>query len=560
MSRLFLLKIAAVVMFVTASAHELRQYSPGGNEGARLQQFIDGHWRDLPLVVDDSAPIPPDPEPIPPEPEPEPIYGDPMGEWSEGNNNTKDGATRDYYNKAMSLQWRNELGDWHDAENEAQGGVPFVSESITQPGVMAFDVTELVNKWQSGQYINKGFLLRLLSGVSLSWRSKEYVDSTEHPKLLLTDTDGQAIELKPIGDVTLDRSTYSDLGASSVLTASTQANTVIKFDTEGLGEMREALLVMHAHSKTSGSINVGVFRATQTHYEPEDEVRSGLAATVDSDSELEGHEDVYLYTSFDETTETGEPDWQSKWSWNYKHVVPVPVDEATAFAGLNFAPWDGKALQVGFKQGINAAVDSGFAFADKNIAEPEELYIRYMLRVPDPDLPNAFDPIQPGKLPGFSGTYGRCGNGGAPANGYCWSARMHFNPYAPDHNTLAGYLPVGNYVYHMDMNGNYGTHMMWTRDYNGILQTDQWHCVDAYVKLNTPAADGEPEKSDGILRGWINGRLAFENTGIRFRSDPLTKIYAAWLVFYHGGRPPPPEDQYLWIDNFVAAKQFIGCR
>jgi hypothetical protein len=44
-------------------------------------------------------------------------------DWVEG----EDGATRDYYNRAAQLKWRNFLGDWTDAAGKEQGDKPFGS-------------------------------------------------------------------------------------------------------------------------------------------------------------------------------------------------------------------------------------------------------------------------------------------------------------------------------------------------------------------------------------------------------------------------------------------------
>ena len=65
--------------------------------------------------------------------------------------------------------------------------------------------------------------------------------------------------------------------------------------------------------------------------------------------------------------------------------------------------------------------------------------------------------------------------------------------------------------------------------------------------------------SDGILRGWIDGQVAFEKNDIRFRDVDSLKIEEVWVNVYHGGeRTVPNEDIHLYLDNLVIARQPIG--
>ncbi len=67
-----------------------------------------------------------------------------------------------------------------------------------------------------------------------------------------------------------------------------------------------------------------------------------------------------------------------------------------------------------------------------------------------------------------------------------------------------------------------------------------------------------PEKNDGILRGWVDGRLAFEKTDVRMRDVPNLKIERIWINIYHGGTWAADSDDHLFIDNVVIAEQYIG--
>ena len=70
--------------------------------------------------------------------------------------------------------------------------------------------------------------------------------------------------------------------------------------------------------------------------------------------------------------------------------------------------------------------------------------------------------------------------------------------------------------------------------------------------MNTPTVN------DGVLRAWVDGRLAFEKTDLRFRDVDSLKVEEVWMNVYHGGTAPSPRDQHLYIDNLVIASSYIG--
>jgi hypothetical protein len=65
-------------------------------------------------------------------------------------------------------------------------------------------------------------------------------------------------------------------------------------------------------------------------------------------------------------------------------------------------------------------------------------------------------------------------------------------------------------------------------------------------------------QNDGILRGWVDGILAFEKADIKFRTVSTLKIERIWMNVYHGGTSPTPENIDLYFDNVVIAKSYIG--
>lgn len=235
------------------------------------------------------------------------------------------------------------------------------------------------------------------------------------------------------------------------------------------------------------------------------------------------------------------PEWYKEW------MLKAPertLDTVASDPALKFEPLRGKALRARIPQGENLGCNLQFPFKKRTGSEPEEIYFRYYLR-----LSEDWDPVeQGGKFPGIGGTYNRAGWGGRRVNGTDgWSARGLFNRVTAD-----GETPAGFYCYHVDMRGRYGSHWVWDKDRLGYLRKNRWYAIEQYVKMNTPG------RNDGILRAWIDGKVAFEKTDVRFRDVPDLKIETVWLNVYQGGTKPARADQHVYIDDVAISHSYIG--
>jgi len=67
-----------------------------------------------------------------------------------------------------------------------------------------------------------------------------------------------------------------------------------------------------------------------------------------------------------------------------------------------------------------------------------------------------------------------------------------------------------------------------------------------------------PGQNDGILRGWVDGKLAFDKTDVRMRDVDTLKIETVWLNVYYGGTWTAKADYHLYIDDVVISHQPIG--
>lgn len=467
-------------------------------------------------------------------------------DWAEGSPGRPTGASRDYYNSAAKLRWKNFMGDWRDADGKAQGNKPYslaIIKDTNQQRLVEWDVTDLVNEWQTGQHQNQGFFLKTLQqGGTIVFASRENSNTNQHPQLVI-EGNGNTITLLPEADTSLTKSTYKSQGLSEEMRVSGSPNHVlIRFalpTIEKSEPISKATLRLFT-TRQYGHAEVGVFRSEQGHDVPPSDPIPGLAARYPQDQNIADDPDVLFATQFES------PEWNKEWTFAGKREV---IDTTSQDTQRKFEPLSGKALRVKIAKGNTGALNTGFKFQKEVGNEPEEIYFRYCLRLGE----DWNQTRQGGKMPGISGTYGVAGWGGRKVNGTNgWSARGAFGLSIPKGNPLEGLHPIGTYCYHADMKGHYGDQWGWHQGYRGFLENNRWYNVEQYLKMNTPG------EKDGILRAWVDGRLAFEKTDVRFRKIDKLKIEQIWMNVYHGGTEPSPYDQHLFIDNVVIAKKYIG--
>lgn len=244
---------------------------------------------------------------------------------------------------------------------------------------------------------------------------------------------------------------------------------------------------------------------------------------------------VYFASSFEQD------DWFAAWG---EKKLPDNCELVSSDPERKFEPFAGKALRVKVNKDGHYGTSIDYHFKKQTGSEPEEVYFRYYIRLADD-----WTATQGGKFPGIGGTYGKAGWGGRPVDGTDgWSARGLFE------GRKDGKTPIGYYCYHMDMKGKYGSQWVWDKDKLGYLENNRWYCIEQYVKLNTPG------KADGIMRGWVDGKLAFEKTDVRMRSVDRLKIEIVWLNIYLGGTWTAKADHHVYIDEVVISREPIGLR
>ena len=91
-----------------------------------------------------------------------------------------------------------------------------------------------------------------------------------------------------------------------------------------------------------------------------------------------------------------------------------------------------------------------------------------------------------------------------------------------------------------------------------IPPLDRWQCWEFMIQANTA-----PDKADGKQAMWVDGKLAGEFTGIRWRNDLDLKVNCLWLEHYGYDEGDPTkqywkESQSVWFDDVVVARRYIG--
>ncbi|MBD3344976.1 MAG: DNRLRE domain-containing protein, partial [Chitinivibrionales bacterium] len=404
------------------------------------------------------------------------------------------------------------------------------------------DVTPLVNEWLDGTHTNKGMLLRLVSGSTThKFRSRECVIPDERPELVVV-VSGTSRTLYPQADTYLEESTYQGFGDSEELRIAGSSRILLRFDLSSISasSITSATLRLYDFQQYSGTAELGVFRLDHGHEQPDAVPQIGLAAQYPNDSGIQDHADVYFFCNFESAN------WQDEWSsvspsGNYTRLDSDPAN--------NFEPFMGNAVRARLNEGNNYGGSIIYKFQQETGSEPEEIYWRYYMRFGENWNPT----VSGGKLPGISGTYGVAGWGGRPVHGDDgWSARGNFGTQLSPDNPLRKKNPIGYYCYHLDMEGDYGHTWRWQIGYRGYLENNRWYCIEQYVKMN------DPDQHNGILRGWVDGFLAFEKTDLSFRTVNTLKVEQVWMNLYHGGSAVSPVNMDQYYDNVVIAKQYIG--
>ncbi|MGF1664985.1 MAG: polysaccharide lyase [Acidimicrobiia bacterium] len=236
-------------------------------------------------------------------------------------------------------------------------------------------------------------------------------------------------------------------------------------------------------------------------------------------------------------------------------MLAVSVASLPAGAGVvveDFGTIDGDSATPGYRgAGLEVVIPRGSHWG-LGTFQPvpgvvDEAWFRYMV------VFDRWAPSQSGKLPGLASLRSASARGCVPATAARpgWSARMMYRPVGAS-GAAADASRVGYYVYHLDQPNDCGEIMEWNDV--GVLGPGSWHCIEGQVRLNRPG------RSDGLLRGWVDGTEAFSRDGLRFRDSDRVGVDDLWLNVFSGGKSPSPERLDLRLDEVVVSTTGpVGC-
>ncbi len=220
--------------------------------------------------------------------------------------------------------------------------------------------------------------------------------------------------------------------------------------------------------------------------------------------------------------------------WNITAYEDFSIDMV-----LDSDPGKNKVMRGNFAKGshsITYDIPYGFCFYSYYPEEIgnnlEEAYFSYDIKYRD-----GFDWVHGGKMPGLKG--GDLGDYITVNSGF--SAR----PMWSDGGQIVFY------VYHQDMKNQYGDSWGWWEDFK--FETEKWYNVTFRVVLNS-FSNGKA-LNNGILEGFIDGKLMFQRSDLKFRSlESITIDRMSIDAFFGGGDEffAATRDEWIDYDNFVS--------
>ena len=229
---------------------------------------------------------------------------------------------------------------------------------------------------------------------------------------------------------------------------------------------------------------------------------------------------------------------------DFENETIGPYDSEALHAGWNNVDWDHlygrtrivldeseshhQVLEVLYPKGSVGPQEGGAQFLI-SLEPGEEYSLRYDFKVSED-----YDFRLGGKLPGLTSGGSLYTGGHRPDQGQGWSARYMWREYGN----------VVLYLYSIDMRGKWGDDYLF---FMPPLERNRWYRVEQRIRLN------QPDKKDGSIEVWVDGKRVLNLTGIRLRKGNHGLIDSFYFSTFFGGNTPewgPHNDCKCYFDNF----------
>jgi hypothetical protein len=240
---------------------------------------------------------------------------------------------------------------------------------------------------------------------------------------------------------------------------------------------------------------------------------------------------IFFNHNFENNTPGNYLDSEWRFDWNYppwvnREVPPEIIkDSESALNGSKYLRFHFPAGGVGPSLG-------GGQWLTTIEGSPEELYLSYNLR-----FKPGFEWVLGGKVPGLRGGP-LWNNFGAPPWDGGFAVLLMWTRDAG----------LQFYYYHHDLTHEYGDGKTWSYTFS----PGKWYNIGIRVVLNTIGANGGI--NDGLIEGYVDGKLVALVTGLRLRNLSSIKIDQLYMASFYGGSGveyAPQNDQWLDLDDFV---------
>lgn len=236
------------------------------------------------------------------------------------------------------------------------------------------------------------------------------------------------------------------------------------------------------------------------------------------------------YQDFEHNT-TGEyllSEWQDDWNspdWVNRDIPPeiIKIDDPENQT---------KVMRWYFPEGALGPSQGGGQWITELDSSYDELYFSYRVKFRE-----GFKWVLGGKLPGIRG--GEAWEGtGTPGWDQGFVALLMWNNISK----------IKFYFYHHDRVKDYGENKDW--DYT--IQSGKWYTITIRAVMNTVTELGG--NNDGILEGFIDGKMVCQVLNKRFRNLETIGIDRLYVTSFFGGNTEEwasQRDEWIDVDDFV---------